>query len=166
ASAINSGFGLSANGDRLYLLTAQTQVLDSIVFGIQLEEYSIGRVPDGSANWVLALPTLGTANAAAPMGDFRRLKINEWMPFPASGDDWFELYNPETLPVALGNCYLSDTEANLTKHRVAALSFVGAATNAWKKIVADGNVASGANHVSFKLDNTVGEPIILSDPNG
>lgn len=162
ASATNSGFGLDADADRLYLLTAQTQVLDSVIFGVQIEDYSIGRNP--ALEWVLTLPTIGATNAAAPLGDFRQVKVNEWMPRPASGPDWFELYNPEPLPVAIGGCHLSD-DGNPIKHQIAALSFLGAGTNAWKRFVADLDVGAGAHHVGFRLDNSA-EGVSFADPNG
>ncbi len=165
-SSTNAGFGLSGDGDRLYLLTAETQFLTSVEFGLQIEDYSIGRVPNGSSNWVLSLPTFGTPNAPAPMGNVSNLKVNEWMPAPATGDDWFELYNPDTLPVDLSRCFLSDTVDNPTRYLpVADLSFIGAGTNAWKKFVADANLAGGANHAAFRLNNTA-EGLVIADPNG
>ena len=165
-SAINTGFGLSSDGDQLFLLNAQFDVVDWIEFGMQPEDYSLGRVPSGSTNWVLTLPTIGIANAAAPLGNFRNVKINEWMPAPASGDDWFELYNPETLPIRLSGCYFSDVVGEPTKYLpVANHSYMGAGTNAWKKIVADNNVSAGANHAAFRLNNTA-EGVVIADPNG
>lgn len=162
ASATNSGFGLEGNGDILFLLTPQIDVVDSIDFGLQPEDYSLGRVPSGSSNWVLTLPTIGGANAASPLGNFRNVKINEWMPV----DDWFELYNPESLPIRLSGCYLSDVVEEPTKYLpIKDHSYMGAGTNAWKKILADEDLGKGANHAPFKLNNTV-EAIVISDPNG
>ena len=165
ASSTNSGFGLSGNGDRLYLLTAETQLLDSIEFGLQPEDYSIGRIPNGSSNWVLNLPTLGTPNGVALLGDVRNLRVNEWMPAPASGDDWFEIYNPGSFPVSVGGCFLSDSIDNPTAYLpIANLSFLGAGTNAWKQFIADANQAAGANHAPFRMNRQ--ESVMLSDPNG
>jgi len=47
---------------------------------------------------------------AARTGDARTLKINEWLangvtPFP---DDFIELFNPDPLPVALGDLFLTE----------------------------------------------------------
>jgi hypothetical protein len=50
----------------------------------------------------------GSVNLAVTLGPEGTLKINEWMAKPATGDDWFELYNPELLPVALGGLFLTD----------------------------------------------------------
>jgi lamin tail-like protein/CotH protein len=167
ASSINSGFGLGANGDKpLYLLTAQSEYIDSVEYGVQVEDYSIGRVPDGSTNWMLTLPTLGTPNAAAPLGNLRNLKINEWMAEPFSGPDWFEIYNPDTLPVRISGCFLSDVVAEPMRYLpIKDLSYLGAGTNAWKRFVADENLSQGANHAPFRMNNTA-EEVIISDPNG
>jgi len=167
ASATNAGFSLSANGDRLYLLTTNAQVLDSVAFGLQTPDYTLGRVPNGGTTWALCLPTLGSANAAAPLGNVRLLKVNEWMPNSGDNnvDDWFELYNADSLPVPVGNCYLTDSLGNPTKHQIPQYSFIGAGTNAWQKFVADNNTAAGANHVGFKLDNAA-EVIGVADTNG
>jgi hypothetical protein len=163
ASSTNSGFGLDGNGDRLYLLTAQIEFLDAVEFGLQLEDYSIGRRTNASGAWTLMIPTPGTQNGEAPLGNVRNLKVNEWM---TSGDDWFEIYNPDPLPVDISGCFLSDTVGQPQRYvPVADLSFLGAGTNAWKRFFADENPEDGANHVDFKLDSR-NEAVILSDPNG
>ena len=82
--------------------------LDSITFGNQLTDRSIGRGADGV--WSLNQPTLGAANTALPTGDVRALKINEWLasgqtPYP---DDFIELFNPSPLPIDLGALFLTD----------------------------------------------------------
>jgi len=62
-------------------------VLDSVVFGLQLTDFSLGRQPDGS--WTLCKPTFGSANSAISLGDYRNLRINEWLAdaqFAASHD--------------------------------------------------------------------------------
>jgi hypothetical protein len=80
---------------------------------------------------------------------------------PDSGDDWFELFNPNSQPVALGGLWLSDDLSERDAHRIAPLSFIGAVTNAWRRFEADGNTDAGANHVSFSL-RAAGEAIALS----
>ncbi|MBI5385083.1 MAG: lamin tail domain-containing protein [Verrucomicrobia bacterium] len=168
ASTTNTGFGLRATGGSLYLFDDQQNYLSSatVNYGLQLADLSIGRVPDGSTNWVLTSPTPNAANAAVPtLGDPANLRVNEWMAAPASGDDWFEIYNPNTQPVALGGLWLTDDLNNRTKHRIAPLSFIGADTNAWRVFLADGNTGAGADHVSFSL-RAAGEAVGLSTPTG
>src|SRR5204863_6663782 len=107
------------------------------------------------------------ANAAIPtLGDAARLKVNEWMANPEPGkDDWFEIYNPNPLPVALGGLYLTDDLNNRTKDLIVPLSFIGAGTNAFVQFHADGNTGAGADHVSFNLKAS-GEAVGISSTNG
>src|SRR5213075_2736841 len=76
-------------------------------------------------------------------------------------DDWFEIYNPNPLPVAIGGLYLTDDLNGRTKHQIAELSFIGSGTNAWQRFVADGNTGAGADHVSFSLRGA-GEAVGIS----
>ena len=72
ASTNNTGFGLSASGDSVYLFKRPADggsVLDSVNFGLQPGDFSIGRIADGSGSWTLTLPTRGTANVAAGLGN-------------------------------------------------------------------------------------------------
>jgi len=165
ASATNTGFGLKASGDTLYLFNPNDTVLDYVTFGIQAADFSIGRT--GATSWNLCIPTIGTNNIQATLGDVTRVRINEWMAEPLPGDDdWFELYNPNPQPVALGLCGLTDDlrpEFRM-KHTIAPLSFLGAITNAWQKFVADGNTGNGADHVGFSL-RAAGEAIGFNTTN-
>ncbi|MBN2508107.1 MAG: lamin tail domain-containing protein [Verrucomicrobia bacterium] len=170
ADSGNTGFGLKATGGAIYLFDAPATgggLLNAIVYGLQTADLSIGRVPDGSTNWVLTTPTPDARNAAVPvLGAVANLKINEWLADPLPGDDdWFELYNPNPLPVALGGLHLTDNLNLRTKHPIAALSFVGTATNAFVRFRADGNTGAGADHVNFGLAGA-GEAIGLSTANG
>lgn len=168
ASETNTGWGLGANGDSVYLyntLASGGSLRDAITFGIQIPDFSIARLPNGGNAWNLALPTIGSGNIAATLGSATALKINEWRANPFSGDDDFvELFNPGAQPVALGGLWLTDRISERNKHQIAPLSFIGAASNAWTEFKADGNTALGAHHVSFSLSAN-GEEIGLSLPN-
>ena len=52
-----------------------------------------------------------------------------------------------------------------TKHKIAALSFIGYGTNGFIQFRADGNTGAGADHVSFSLSAS-GEAVGLSSTNG
>ena len=167
---LNTGFGLKSAGGAVYLFdnpSSGGSLLNSIVYGIQTPNLSIGRVPSGGANWALNTPTPNAANAAVPtLGNVANLKVNEWLANPVPGDsDWFEIYNPNSLPVALSGLHLTDDLNNRTKHRIAALSFLGTATNAFLRIHADGNTGAGADHVAFSL-RAEREDVAISTTNG
>jgi hypothetical protein len=155
----NTGFGLSTDGDDLSLYDASTNLVDSVVFGMQVPDYSIGRVGE-PALWKLNQPTRGLANTAAQMGNASTLIVNEWMANPTSGDDWFELYNPALQPVDLSGLYLTDDLAKPTTFRIAPLCFIGTGESAFTQFFASGTTNKGPNHVSFKLSNA-GESIGL-----
>ncbi|HRT56487.1 MAG TPA: lamin tail domain-containing protein [Candidatus Paceibacterota bacterium] len=161
---LNTGFALNSAGDAVYLLDPTSSLADAVVFGPQAADFSIGRIPDGTARWTINLPTLGSQNIEATVGDPTKLRINEWAASVAGGPDWFEIYNPNAQPVALGGLYLTDKLSNRTKHPIAALSYIGVSTNAFRKFIADGDTAQGPQHVSFSLDAGTGEALGLFPP--
>jgi hypothetical protein len=163
APSLNTGFGLSSAGDAVYLFDPTASLADSIAFGPQAADFSIGRIPDATPRWTINLPTLGSENIEASTGDQTSLRINEWAASVAGGPDWFELYNPSSQPVALGGLYLTDKLSNRNKHLIAALSYIGVSTNAYRKFIADSDTAQGPQHVNFSLD-AAGEALGLFPP--
>jgi hypothetical protein len=169
ASTNNTGFGLKSTGAAVYLFESPARggsLLNSVAYGLQTPDFSIGRVPSGSTNWTLTLPSPNGANAAVPtLGNPSNLRVNEWMADPASGDDWFEIYNPDPQPVALGGLYLTDDLNSRDKHKLPALSFLGVGVNAWHQFIADGNTGAGADHAGFSFKAS-GEAIGIFTPTG
>ncbi len=162
----HAGFSLNASGDEVYLFAPAGNgggLIDSIEFGIQLPDYSIGRGDDG--RWTLTQPTIGTENLVQTTGDVHKLRINEWF---ASGDvvlqeDFVELHNADTLPVALGGLHLTDKPDSVPdKFVIPPLSYIGA--SGFVSFVADDDVNDGANHAAFRLSADV-ELLALSDQN-
>ena len=161
------GFNLNNTGDALYLYDRPASggmLLDSVVFGLQLPDLSIGRLADD--NWTLCQPTFGAANRAQPVGGPAHLKINEWL--AANGPifplDFIELYNPDPGPVALGGLALSDSPMSSPRRSVIApLSYIAA--GGWRSFTADGDPTAGADHVNFHL-SAEGGWISLADPSG
>jgi len=124
-------FALSADGEGLYLYGKKKgdgtrELLDSVEFGPQINDYSIGRAGYDRA-WKLNRLTFGMANIPQPLGNPDTLKINEWL---ANGqvlfdDDFIELYNPHPQPVSLGGMYLTDNPVTQPgKHAIVPLSFI------------------------------------------
>ena len=136
ASTTNTGFGMRASGGGVYLFDKLANgggLINAVTHGLQAVDFAIGRVPNGTGGFVLTVPTPNGANNAAALGNVSLLKINEWMAQPGSGDDWFEIYNPNIQPVAIGGLFLSDSLANRTKSPIPALSFLGGGTNGWQR---------------------------------
>ena len=162
----NTGFGLKAEGGVVFLFDGMAhdgKLIDSVTYGLQAADQSIGRIGSPGA-WALTEPTPGAANTAAPLGNAALLRINEWMANPSSGADWFELYNPGTLPVALAECVLTDDPTKTNQPAIAPLSFIGTGPAGYQKFIADGTPDKGANHVAFKLASA-GETIELRAAN-
>jgi hypothetical protein len=163
-SGIHLGFNLKAGGDDVYLTDKPASgglLLDSVVFGVQIADFSIGRAGDGS--WVLCRPTFGSANVALVLGDNHALKINEWLADELflANNDFVELFNPASLPASVAGCFLSNAEGTPALNLIPPLSFIG--SNGYIAFTADGDPGQGADHVNFKLDAD-GGIIILSDP--
>ncbi|HEX5176205.1 MAG TPA: lamin tail domain-containing protein, partial [Chthoniobacteraceae bacterium] len=161
APGVHSGFALDSSGQTI-TLTQSGSIRDSVTFGPQAPDLSIGRSPDGTGGFALNEVTPEATNALkTPLGSVNNLHINEWVA-DANGEDWFELYNADSEPVQIGNLYLSDTSALPTLTRIPALSFI--AGKGFADFIADGSTA-GANHCDFRL-STAGDTIILTAANG
>lgn len=153
----NTGFGIQADGGAIYLydkLANGGSLLDAISYGMQVNDFSIGRFPNGGTNWVLTLPTPASPNLAVSTGDRAQVRINEWMASNPNGSDWFELFNPNSQPVNLSGLYLTDdlsSPATRLKFQIAPLSFLGTGLYGYAQFLADKTPAAGPAHVNFKL---------------
>jgi hypothetical protein len=162
APGLHTGFGLNKEGQAVLLVQGGTNIMDSVTFGPQAQDVSIGRIVNGAGGWQANKPTPGTANSAAILGSVASLRVNEWMADPAYGNDWFELCNTDTNVVALAGLWLSDTPSTPQITQVPALSFI--AGNGWTRFWADSST-DGGNHCNFALSKS-GESIVLTAANG
>jgi hypothetical protein len=148
-SGIHLGFALAEDGDALYLYGTDGTLVDSVTFGQQLPDLSIGRVgPAGQ--WQLTIPTFGQANIAYPRGPANTLKINEWL---ANGqvlfaDDFIEIYNPHPDPVDLGGMSLTNNPVTQPDaQKIRPLTFVAGDGHA----VFWADNSSDPGHLGFRL---------------
>lgn len=152
APGLHTGFTLDNDGQTVALFSAAPggYVLgDSVTFGLQIADWSITRVPDGTGAWSFGIPTPNEAYLDDVTGPPDALVINEWMATEAGNPDWFELYNPTALPVSLGGLLLSDNLLNPTNTVVPPLSFI--APGGFRRFIADEDLAASARHVNFRL---------------
>ena len=167
-SGIHLGFALNGDGEGVYLYDKNGVLLDSVEFGLQLPDLSIGRIGyNGQTSassfepWHLTIPTFGRPNVAQPLGNPKTLKINEWF---ANGevlfeDDFIELFNPHVFPVELSGLYLTDNPITQPdKHQLGPLSFI--AGEGFAVLDVDGRNQPG--HVDFRL-SADGEMLGLLD---
>lgn len=156
-------FSLDGDGEGVYLFDMNTMLIDSIEFGKQVADLSIGRIGQ-AGQWTLTKPTLGSMNISQRTGNPALIKINEWL---ANGDvlfndDFLELYNPDNLPVPLAAMRISDNSVpRLSQHVFEPLSFIAALGFADFK--ADGKNTSG--HINFRLSSDM-EILTLLDQTG
>ncbi len=175
---LHTGFGLSSSGEELRLYKNGGGVLiASNTFGIQVSDYSIGRVPDGTGDFVLNLPTpVGgslpfrtnePAFVDSSLDTLRNsLRINEWLAFNLSGsgntnDDWFELYNSSTNIVGLSGLVLTDDDTNrltTSQRALPPLCFIGPL--GYVQIFANSK-DKAADEVKFSLSSTKGDQIYI-----
>jgi hypothetical protein len=161
----NTGFNLSAQGETISLFSASstTTPLDTLDFGLQLNDFSVGRVPDGTGKFLLCVPTQEASNQAQTMGTIASVKINE---ASAGPDDWFEVYNGGANPVALGGYYFTTKPSkDPLMFKIPDLSFIGTADAAFLVYYADEDTTAGKDHVNFKLGKT-SDDIALMTPAG
>ncbi len=131
APGLHSGFSLDAEGDTVALYdttAAGGTLLDSIVFGFQIPDYSIARTGTSGGTWALTTPTPAAANGSATaLGAINSVKINEWagrISFRVD-HDFIELYNASAQPVALSGARLTDDLTNYpSRFAFPALSFI------------------------------------------
>lgn len=144
-------FGLSARGDTLFLYDPQTNLVDSLRFGPQLEGYLLGRLRQGGP-WKLLRRTPDASNPPAPTGDVARVRLNEWLAASGSqfADDYVELFNADPLPVEIGGLFLSDDPVGRPRrHPLPPLSFIGGRGHLL--LIADGDPEEGGDHLDFRL---------------
>src|SRR5206468_5304875 len=105
----------------VFLYDPATNRVDAVAYGVQLADYSVGRLGDGS--WHLCVPTPGTINSASAVADAASVVINEWQANPLpGGDDWTELFNRDSnRPAVLKGMYLSTSNALF---QITSLSFI------------------------------------------
>jgi hypothetical protein len=157
----NLGVDLDPRGDRIYLFNEWGRQIDQVEFGFQLPDRAIGRI---GQSWALLIsPTPGAPNSNAATLDSRHgLRINEWMAWLPTDDDWFELFHPGPLPASLSGLYLTDDPrlAGRSQFEIGPLSFI--APRGFVLWTADSQPQRGAHHVNFAL-NRQGEMIGLYD---
>ena len=157
--APRTGFALGANGDDLTLTRSAAAgggIADSVAWGHQLADYSIGRAADGS--WAMCRPTFGAANSLAPQSAASAVRINEFLAdaSPLFGNDFIELYNPGTLPVDIGGYFLTDNSAGWPQRSpIRPLTFIAA--GGFLSFTADSDLSQGPEHTAFRLSPVQGE---------
>lgn len=126
-SGIHTGFGLDNDGEGVYLFNALNELIDSVTFGQQLPDVSIGRIGTDQ-HWTLTVPTFGSDNAMRPLGNPAALTLNEWLTqtHVLFNTGFIELYNPLASPVRTDGLFLTlNSLTEPVSDPMASLSFIG-----------------------------------------
>jgi len=105
---VDQGFGLDKAGESVLLShlpgDGTDRVVDAVRFKGQVTGVTLGRCPDGGTEWGKLAATREAANASPTS----HVVVSEIMYHPAgaggldnTGDEYLEVYNPMTVPVAL-----------------------------------------------------------------
>ncbi len=139
----HSGFGISEDGESLFLFDADGVLVDGVTFGRQVVDLTLA-VVDGE--WVLGSPTPLEPNRREQIGEPSSLIINEWMANPKPGsDDWIEVFNTNSQQaVSLNEVYFTSGERVF---RISSPAFLG--PRSYLRLWADEGI--GPNHLDFKL---------------
>ncbi len=163
APGLHTGFSLDQSGDALYLYENPANggaVIDSVSFGPQATDYSIGRTGAGLTTWNLGSPTIGAVNnTVAVTGDPSALRINEWLGNPdfRLDDDFLEIHNSTALPVPMGGMTLTDDFRSYpAQHILPALSFIGPGGFHLFKAKGSSASATSPSDLPFSINSTFG----------
>jgi hypothetical protein len=133
APGLHTGFALDAEGDQVRLLDSPANggaLLDSVVFGFQIQDHSVSRTGANGDTWALTVPTPGIANASpVALGPPGGVRLNEWAGKITYrlDHDLIELFNPAAQPVAIAGVRLTDDLARPARFVFPPLSFIGGA---------------------------------------
>jgi hypothetical protein len=158
-----SGFGLSSNGEEIWLEKPDATIGDDVNFPALETGQSYGRYPDGSDNLqILYVITPGAPNDNSAPPSPVVLKINEIF---SRGDDtnpdWIEIYNAGTQDVDLTGWKIYDNGGQAgTKPKKEFPSGATIPAGGFYVIVVDDTTSSG-----FGLSSS-GETVWLEKPDG
>lgn len=100
---IHCNFKLSASGEQL-MLSKNTAVLDSITFGAQNADISVGRCPDGTGSFAtINIPTFNSSNCAVGISELNKAYGISVYPNPASDEVDVATDAPESLVLTIIN---------------------------------------------------------------
>ena len=109
------GFGLSSDGDVVYLYNDKGENVDNIEFGPMDTDESWSANPDGSETFAMMTPTPGASNTGGSSGgsdpDYTQLFINEVKvsDFGTDEQDWIEFYNAGNEPIDMAGLKIVDS---------------------------------------------------------
>ena len=172
--ADQSNFKLSASGEsvRIYTADASPLPLDFVVFGVQTNDISQGRLPDGSTNIVYFTPAFGYATYSPGSANFKIMTnviVNELLSHTdPPQEDAVEFQNLGSTNVNISGWWLSNQRSNPKRYQIPT----GAAlTPGGFRVIYEGvGATTGFNSTNaaspFTFNSAHGDNIVLSEVDG
>src|SRR3990167_8251614 len=106
---------LNNSGDIVSLVTKEGNEIDIFEYTAAIQNKSFARVPDGSDIWTEADPTKNATNGedAPKRNSIQKngtITLSEFMPNPAGGSEWAEVYNPNTFELNISGWKIDDID--------------------------------------------------------
>jgi len=172
---------LSGDGEQIGLIESDgTTILDSLSYGEQTADISMGRLPDGADTWDYfgaGYTTMYTPGAENGSGDVPKAiyYFNEFMadndtfiPDPEGNyDDWIEIYNGGNILGNIGGMYITDDLEDLTMWQIPDTypDSTAIPPGGFLLLWADKEPEQGVLHVNIKL-SAGGEQLGLTESDG
>jgi hypothetical protein len=161
-------FTLRDSGGGVYLYGSAASggaLIDSVVYGCQPSNYSVGRIGGALTTWTLCTPTLGAANiGVSSFASPTSVRINEWL---GNADyqfesDFIELYNTAAQPAAIGGMSITDDFINYPLlHVLPPLSFIGPSSFLRMEAVGAEATPGDTAELPFRIDGTFGNLALI-----
>lgn len=170
---------LSSLGESIILSQSTaggTSVIDQVDFTEQVQDVSVGRLPDGSTTWSsFPVATPNAANQLFSASPISGLYINEVLSNNVASiadnrgefDDWVEFYNSTSSPIDLGGMFVTDSLENPFKFMIPKNKPDSTTVPAGGYLVlwADDDEKQGVRHLGFNL-SADGDEFGLFQPDG
>lgn len=174
--SLHVNFKFSSEGEGLYLTMPDgTTILDSISFGLQVDDISFGRECDGCPDWIFFNNTTPDEPNAEVVQEGEFLFINEVLSMNTStahdesndNDPWIEIYNPNDYQINLAGYWLSNDVGVPLQYQIPNTNpyFSIIPANSFRLLWYDNEALQYTNHVPAALD-TDGGDLVLTSPDG
>lgn len=169
-------FKFSIEGEALYLTMPDgVTIMDSVSFGLQVDDVSYGRECDGCPDWVFFNNTTPDEPNAEMVMPGEVLFINEVLSMNSATahdesddyDPWIEIYNPNDIQINLAGYWISTDPDNPLMHQIPNSNpyYSIIPPGSFRLLWFDNEDLEFTNHVPIGL-NPEGGDVILTSPDG
>ena len=160
---LHAGFALDGKGEAIAIYSPANPFAphDVVSFGLQVTDFSIGRIPEFTGAWRLNDPTPEEPNRETALSSSTNLFLNEWMADDPGEDDWLELFNAGAQPAEISGFVFTDDLGVPANRALPNLSFIFG--RGFIQFIADDLDQDDNDHLDFQLSSN-GETLTLYEP--